>query len=507
MLLFFSSNWFKIDIMYSQDPEIRRRRVKLRFFAYGIMTLATVLFGIVSLYYILGYRIDNSLGVQRGGLLKFDSRPQGARVTLDGQDIQSTPHQTNADAGEHTVSYSKDGYQGWQKTVNLRPGEVLWLNYARLVPTSITTSAIRDFSSIHQASASPNREWYIVHATPAQAEFTLVDARNESDVKNTQISIPKEAFTAGAGKHVFEIQEWSRDSRFVLVRHTAGKTVEFIRVSRENPSESINLNKLFDIPLVTAQFAANNPNALFAKDTHDTLYRLDVNNKENPLEIADAVSSYDDLNVSEVAYIGQASVNETTDADKKVSNRVLYIWRDNEKTPKELRTVPADSAAHVSYNPYLAHDYVSLAFENSISVIQDPLSSTKTVMSDVMPTTAASLEASPGSRFFIMQNKSSVYVYDIELGRSYQFTVPAQNSRPLQWADDHHLVLSGGNSLRLVEFDGMNTQQITSVAGSYDALFGADGEVMLSIGKNTATGKPELQQSFLLTEADRNSFL
>lgn len=489
--------------MYSQDPEVRRRRVKLRFFAYGLMTVATIVFGVASLLYILGYRVDDSFEVERGGLLKFDSRPQGARVSLDNRDIDATPHQQNIAAGEYMVSYSKEGYQGWQKTVSLRPGEVLWLNYARLVPNSVTTSALEEFSSMHQTSASPNREWYFMHNTIAAPEFTLVDLRNEGDIKTEKIAIPEGVFTASKEKkQSFTILGWAHDSRYVLVQHSFGKAVEFIRVPRDNPEESINLNKLLSLPLASATFAANNPNIFFAKDEDDTLYKLDINNEDNPIKIAQSVSAYDDLSSSEVAFIGPATQAE----DRTAKNQALYIWRDNNRPSKELGTIPAGVKAYVSYNPYLAHDYVSLVFQNSISVIQDPLSNAKTIANDTMTISADSLSASPGHRFFIAQRKERVYVYDVELARSYSFMVPEQKTYPMQWVDDHHLVMNGGNNLRLIEFDGTNTQQVTSVAGPYKTIIGADGEVMLSIGKNTTTKQFELQQSFLLTEADRNSF-
>ncbi len=57
--------------------------------------------------------------------------------------------------------------------------------------------------------------------------------------------------------------------------------------------------------------------------------------------------------------------------------------------------------------------------------------------------------------------------------------------------------------MRLVEFDGTNAQQITSVNGRHNIMLGADGEVLLSIGKNNNSKQPELQQSLLLTEQDR----
>lgn len=484
--------------MYSQDPTVRRRRVKLRFFAYGVMTIATVTLAAVGVFYVLGYRLDNSLGLQQGGLVKFDSRPQGAAVTVDGVNVESTPYQANLPVGEHTVSYSNEGYQGWQKTVGLRAGEVLWLNYARLIPTSITTSSIKQLEQLHQVSTSPNRELYLLHQTPSTSRFTLMDASNESDITETSFEIPEGTFTAPAegNDSVFEVASWDKDSDYILVLHRFGETQEFIRVPVDEPAESINISRLFKLDIRSVQYAANNADIVFALAQDNTLYRLDVNDEQNPVRVAGNVSAYDNLDDNHVAYVAEA-------LGQQQQGRSMMIWQRNAKTT-ELLTVPPDVPVFVSYNPYLTRDYVSLISESSISVIQDPLeASKKTVLSDTLAFTPARFEESPGNRFFLAQQGAQVYVYDVELGRSYPFTAPAEGRQLLQWVDDHHVAFTGGGNLRLVEFDGTNMQFITSISGTHDILIGSDGEVLLSVGQNAGSKTPVIQRSYLLTEEDR----
>ena len=51
------------------------------------------------------------------------SRPRGAKVTLDGKEVGTTPMTLSALArGEHRVELDLDGYFPYAKTIKLRPG-------------------------------------------------------------------------------------------------------------------------------------------------------------------------------------------------------------------------------------------------------------------------------------------------------------------------------------------------------------------------------------------------
>jgi eukaryotic-like serine/threonine-protein kinase len=51
-----------------------------------------------------------------------DSRPPGARVTVDGRDVGVTPVTIPVAAGEHTVRFEMAGYQPVATTARVEPG-------------------------------------------------------------------------------------------------------------------------------------------------------------------------------------------------------------------------------------------------------------------------------------------------------------------------------------------------------------------------------------------------
>ena len=54
------------------------------------------------------------------GSLRFESRPDGARVLIDGAFVGTTPVVVaDVPSGRHRVSVERDGYQPWTTTVDV----------------------------------------------------------------------------------------------------------------------------------------------------------------------------------------------------------------------------------------------------------------------------------------------------------------------------------------------------------------------------------------------------
>lgn len=489
--------------MYSQDPKVQRRKMKIRFFTYGIMAIVTVVFAAVGLLYVLGYRLDDSFELERGALVKFESFPSGATITLDGTPINDTDYQTNVSAGQHTVSFSLEGYQGWQKNIELKPGEVRYLTYARLLPTSITTNSILSLESLEQSSASPNRRWYVLSENTSNPVFSIIDAR-DTEITPEALELPVSSYTGPANNpnDKFEIVSWSNDSDFLLVRHTlSGGEREYIRVPRSAPEDSVNLTELFELDIRQPVFASNTAGTIFALDPNDTLYRLVVADPEEPIVIARQVDAFDARTAAKVAYVNPAAENEEIKANTQPNERSLKIWRREGEDATELKPVPSGVPVHINYQEYFNKEYVALIAGSSVNVIESPLESEiRTVLAETLEFTPSYTSSSPNDRFILAARGEQTYVYDIEIEEPYTFTLPDQVRR-LQWLDNHHLGYTGGGSLRLVEFDGANMQFVTSIEGAYDVLLRGDGEILLSIGEQA--NQPVVQRSFLLNPEDR----
>jgi hypothetical protein len=129
--------------MFNLDLSSKRAKLAIRFFTYGVMTVASVVLTVLLVFVALGYRLDKGFTFSQGGLVQFRSLPDGASVTIDGQLQFNAPNKSNLAAGTHNFTMALAGYHTWSKTADLAPGQLLWLNYARLIPNTITTSTTR----------------------------------------------------------------------------------------------------------------------------------------------------------------------------------------------------------------------------------------------------------------------------------------------------------------------------------------------------------------------------
>ena len=484
-------NFFNIDL------SSKRARLALRFFTYGVMTLATILLTILAVFYAMGYRFNqNDLSFEQGGLLQFRSVPQNAQVVINDK-LQNftTPGRINFSAGNHTVKMQLEGYHTWQKNISLAPGELLWLNYARLIPQNITTTKMADFDQITGAMASPDRKWMLVHTKADQPIFKLVDF---SDVKKpvvTDLTIPDSQLTKKDDAYgQFVIKEWDLNSRYILVEHTNKDTRELLRIDRQKAVDAKNVSRLFSLNILEAHFAGGNANLLFA-NTDGVLRSLDVGASTASAALVNGVEQFMVYGDGAIAFVA------TQDGSSAgVKQRVAGVYTQGKETV--ARTFAADAKVQVAYSEYVRHAYLAVhTGDGTIKVLRDPTATTKDnaeVAEFKVANSAQWLKFSSSGRMIIAGNGNDVANYDLELDKltAWQVSGPAL-TRPLQWLDDYYLWTDAGANLRVFEFDGNNDHQITSVAEGLIPALSQDGAYLYSF-KKTDTGTYELRGSQLV---------
>src|SRR5664279_1740858 len=180
-------------------PPSKRRQLIRQVAVYTAMSVTIILAVTALVFIMLGYDFNKKDGrIEQGGLLQFASAPAGADVTVDGNILGSqTPLKANAFTGSHYIVMNKKGYRTWQKSVDVLPGIILWLNYARLIPTTLTPTPVVDFATVSSTATSFDNKWMAVKEDPATPDIKLV---NLSDNKTpvTMLNLPDTAYTAPA---------------------------------------------------------------------------------------------------------------------------------------------------------------------------------------------------------------------------------------------------------------------------------------------------------------------
>lgn len=105
----------------------------------------------VGIFYAKGYRFDpnNPKAILQGtGLLVLTSRPDGARVLINGHLTTATNNTINLQPGKYEVRIEKDGYFPWHKSIDVKQEAVSQAN-ATLFPTAPRLESITSTGALN----------------------------------------------------------------------------------------------------------------------------------------------------------------------------------------------------------------------------------------------------------------------------------------------------------------------------------------------------------------------
>lgn len=176
-----------------QQYDVNKKKMKVSLVVrYIIMTVTVVAISVVCVLLALGYRFDLvSRKVEQGALIQFATSPTGAQIHLDGEQLSfDTNGKREAKAGAHTLIYRKDGYRDWTKSFIIKSGEVRWLNYARLVPTTVNTNVVKEVGTLASQLPSPNKKYIAYIAKGDSPEITVVKLDNPKEITSSPNFIP-----------------------------------------------------------------------------------------------------------------------------------------------------------------------------------------------------------------------------------------------------------------------------------------------------------------------------
>lgn len=461
------------------------RRPWLRTAVYTFMTLTVTVIVALLMLVVLGYQFNKKDGkLEQGGLLQFQSLPSGATVTLDELKLGSqTTSKATVDSGNHFVTFSLDGYRVWQKSIIVRPGQIGWLNYARLIPQEINTQSLHDYPTLSGALASPNQKYMLLHEAANSPDFTLVNIQGET-LSYTALNLPAGSYTVPSTKkpQSFTLDSWSHDDQAVLIRHKYdGNKTEWILLNRTAPAKSVDINASYGIAPSVVQFAGTGNRLLFVQ-TADMVRRINLDEQTLSRPLVTHVDNFTGYDDKTIVYASTPSKKQRT---------VGYAAINIDK-PHTITTYPADGQPLIgAMASYFGQRYVSIVYGKTLTVLTGALptsggkGSLKTFETQAVPAGVSHMTVSDNDRFFVATTPDGYATYDLELLK-YDATTWAHKSKvqePLHWLDDYMLWSDGGGTLRFYEFDGANQQDIMPAAPGFAASLSPNGKYIYDITK------------------------
>ena len=478
----------------------KKQQFVRRIFVYIVMVAAVVVIVSGTILFILGYRIDSNKGrLEQGALIQFDSKPNGADVSIDGKSINSnTPSKQSIIAGAHSFTMSRDNYETWTKSLTVKAGTLTWLDYVRLVPKNLKTESVSNYVTIVGEKASPDNKWLLLQEKTDVPSFELVDLRS-AQIKSSNIVLPASVYsevTTPNVQHGFTMQSWDNNGRYVLVKHTYADKSEYIIIDTQNVVASVNVSRLLSISLNDVKFSGTSGNVLYGLSTDGTIRKLDVTAATISRPLVTNVTSFDLYDVTTISYIATDLANP--------AHQIAGLYRDGDTDPHVLDQITtAGVQLHIALTQYHGNDYVAISEGSKVTLFKGhypaPSDITNTSLERYAQFTSTAvidqLTFSTGGDFLIARSSLSFIGYEIEYMRSTASTILAKDniSRPLEWLDTAYIWSVNDGYLSIREFDGANSHVIMPMESGFDATLSQNGRFIYGIAKS-ADGTYQLQR-------------
>ena len=479
--------------MQQYDVSKNKRKITL-LVSYAAMTLAVIAISAVCILLVLGYHFDfTNNRVEPGALLQLGSFPSGAQINLDGEQLSfNTPGKRDLTVGPHDIRFQKDGYREWTKHFTVSASEVRWLDYARLVPTTIATSSVKELTSgPADELPAPDNKRIIVLSKADTPVLTLLNLSDPKQLVETTITIPDTALTLPTSStHSYRLVEWSLGSKYLIVRHDFTSGSEYLRINSNDPKDIVNISSKFGVVLTDLHFSGD---TVFYGVENGNLRRFDLGASSISEPIVRDIVSMKLYGSSDMAYVRHANAHYEVGV---IFGGMTHLVSTYDDTTPLL----------VDVSQYYNEHYIAITRGASFELIKNPERSAKDGMAKVItlsyPSDLKWLDIASNGRFVIAGNGTQFMTYDIELATRSDTNYPgvlSDSSIQPQWLDDYTLVSTADNKLRLSDFDGENQQIITDVLPSRAVMLSTDGKLLYSFAKTTS-GVLSLQVSKMTTD-------
>ena len=459
----------------NRAPRLKRL---LRTAGYTLLVAAIVLLTIGLVAMGRGYRFNWRTGeISGGGLLLISSLPNGATIKVGDQEPgKRTPARLSLNAGNFYVQLTSAGYRPWSKTLNVGVSEVTYAQYPLMVPETISTTQLLSLPDLSDFKQSPNRRRLAWSNGGAQQQVSMLDIGADE---------PKMVYRGANDKGVVESLAWSPDSRRLLLGLRTHE-LRYLLVDVENPTEPIDLNDQFKLPLGGLKFGGRDWSQLFWPSP-EGLRRLNVGERTVSAPLIPGASRFT---------VGK---NLVFAVQKLGNSHQLVSLDDNGQTKVIVGNLPTPDygLAAVSYDD--KHYLVALNRPRGLVSLYDATSESQQTIGSFDTVIAEQISVSPDNRFLIMQAKNQFASYDFDLARLHRFALPADPTSPLTWLGNYHLLGTVNGQLLLFEFDGANQTLLTETESNFAAFASRDRRLIYSIGRN-ANGLPVLRVSTLILD-------
>ncbi len=486
-------------IIWSMDYEEKRRKQALRIFvAEAGMVISVIIIVIIAVMAAMGFFISSNGQIGQSGLVQLHSLPTGASVELDGSTLFARTNLSRTlSEGEHTFKIYRDGYDTWEKKINVYPGALMRLYYPRLFLQNRTAETVLGLNqndaklNLEFYSPARNRE-YILYALDNDSTWHLLDMRGDK-VKDRMLDlsgvlpgmvelaedldIEASAKTANNSpvenkKFKFEGKikraEWSANAEKILVEVEYAGQDSWVLVNLGDVSKSLDLTETFGLNFERVEIIDAAANRLYVLENQH-LRQIDAGNKSLSKVILNNVADFSNSG-SSVVYL-----KATKEKEGDATMYEIGSYRDGEEGSVPIKTVEDDAAIKVALARFYDEDYICYTVDQKLTVFygmlpsykeksdSDPeidLSGLETLIADYdLPYLPKNLGASPDGEYLVASAGERLMVTDLATAEIANYDAISTNWK---WFDASMMYALRDGAIIVWDFDGQNQRDLSA---------------------------------------------
>lgn len=467
--------------MYKRPPKhIQRTRLTI---VYSIMTLAVVTIVAVSVLVVSNYHYNRETGTfEQRGLVQFASTPSAATIEVDGKVIPSrTSTKSSVESGERRFAVWREGYQAWNLTTNVNSGDLVWLNYIRLVPKERPVETLRRYESLEGSRAAPSRRAIIALPRADAPELRYIDISQDKAVGRA-ITLPEAVYESDDDDATitFSLGDWDESSRYVsLWRHEKDRK-ELIIVDTRDARRAVNVSRDFSLAISEAHFSGRSGGILYINSASN-VRRLNVSQGTLTRALLTNVAQFNLYDTDTLTYVTRPS--------EESGGRTVGVYQDGDETPTVLRTVADESATvSIAVSEYYDTMYTAITEGSKVDIYagyhDEGLDSLREIMSDDIGAKIDRIEFNETGSHILMRAGKVFASFGVERKILSRHQLEAGLSQDLFWIDSMHLGLIADNMLTMRDIDGTNVFELNTAEAAQAATLSRNGTYLYSFGRS-----------------------
>lgn len=481
------------------DPKKQKRYKLSLWIGYGLIAIAITIGCVILLWEAYGYNFSNGQVIQ-DGMIFLSSQPNPASIYINGKlNSATTNTRLTIPEGVYSFTLSSPGYRSWSHIIPVIGGQVIHYDYPMLFPVNLTSKRITNFPTAPSiATQSPSQQYLVVSSPTDFNSFIMYDLTNPIAAPVT-LTLPAALVTPAQGAQSWQVVGWANDNQHLLLEHLYDGTQEFIELDTQDPTQSININKTFNVnpSSVTLNNLKYNLFYLYDAATHI----LSSATIGNPV-----VTTVEPSVLAYKSYQSNILVYATTTG---APSGQAMVELDNGTNDYFVRDVPLSQTYLLNMANYSGNDYlvVGASSDSLVYLYQNPITqATATPKGKIEPFRAIRIASpnydsfAPTAQFIMVESGTSFVIYDFynQAVHSYTMTQPLDAPQThAVWMDGDRLIYYSGGKLTVADYDNTNRQTLTSGLSNYQPFFAPDYHSYFSLVQGK-TGKIDLNQTSLI---------